>query len=203
MKKTSLMTKILVALVAGVVLGMILYPMRELPFVKTYVVGFFFNLLGDGFIRAIRMVVVPLVFCSITVGAAGMEDVAKLGRIGIKIVCLYLFTTAVAIILALVIANLTNPGLGLNASELTATTVTVGQNVPFLQTLLNIIPINPAEAMAKGEILAIILFALVFGISMALVGEKANKVREILMECNTIMLKLVEIVMILAPYGVF
>ena len=82
--KYSLTTKIFIALVLGIITGLLVYPVKDNPYVSKYVIGFVFNLLGNGFIRAIRMVVVPLVFFSLIVGAAGIEDVAKLGRIGIK-----------------------------------------------------------------------------------------------------------------------
>ncbi|MEG0069920.1 MAG: cation:dicarboxylase symporter family transporter, partial [Cetobacterium sp.] len=101
MKKLSLTSKIFLALILGVVSGLALHPFREAFFVKNYVIDFLFNFLGTGFIRAIRMIVVPLVFCSLTVGAAGIEDIKKLGRVGIKTMVFYLGTTAVAITLAL------------------------------------------------------------------------------------------------------
>ncbi|MGL4391982.1 MAG: dicarboxylate/amino acid:cation symporter, partial [Fusobacteriaceae bacterium] len=190
-------------LILGVIVGLILYPMRENLFVKTYLIGFLFSFVGEGFIRAIRMVVVPLIFCSLSVGAAGMEDVAKLGRVGIKIISFYLVTTAIAIILALGFANLTNPGLGLDISQVTKGAVTVTEQTSFTKTLLNLIPVNPVEAMSKGDMLPIIFFALFFGVAMAALGEKASHMRNVLTDANGIVLKIVEIIMLFAPFGVF
>ena len=113
-KKLNLTTKIFIALILGVITGLILHPMKDNPFVSKYLLNFVFNLLGNGFVRAIRMVVVPLVLCSLVIGAAGIEDVTKLGRIGVKTLIFYLSTTAFAVILALVGGNIINPGRGVN-----------------------------------------------------------------------------------------
>ena len=89
-KKLNLTTKIFIALILGVITGLILHPMKDNPFVSKYLLNFVFNLLGNGFVRAIRMVVVPLVLCSLVIGAAGIEDVTKLGRIGVKTLIFYI-----------------------------------------------------------------------------------------------------------------
>ncbi|WP_297597700.1 dicarboxylate/amino acid:cation symporter [uncultured Cetobacterium sp.] len=203
MKKVNLTSKIFLALILGVVSGLALHPFREAFFVKNYVIDFLFNFLGTGFIRAIRMIVVPLVFCSLTVGAAGIEDIKKLGRVGIKTVAFYLGTTAVAITLALGVGSLLNPGKGVNLSEIAVGEVTVNQSKPFVDILLGMIPINPIEALAKGDMLQIIVFAILCGVAMAILGDKVSTVRKGMEELNNIILKVVEIIMKLAPLGVF
>lgn len=201
--KVTLTTKIFIALILGIITGLALYPVKENPFVSKYIINFFFSFLGNGFIRAIRMVVVPLVFCSLVVGAAGIEDVAKLGRIGIKTLIFYLSTTAFAIILALAGGNIINPGKGVNIASLSASTITVNQTKPFVDILLDMIPVNPVEAMANGNMLQIIVFAILVGISLSLLGEKTTRLKKLFEEGNALSLKLVEIIMIIAPYGVY
>ena len=201
--KVTLTTKIFIALILGIITGLALYPVKDNPFVSKYIINFFFSFLGSGFIRAIRMVVVPLVFCSLVVGAAGIEDVAKLGRIGIKTLTFYLSTTAFAIILALVGGNIINPGKGVNIGSLTTSTVTVNQTKPFVDILLDMIPVNPIEAMANGNMLQIIVFAILVGISLSLLGEKTARLKKLFEEGNALSLKLVEIIMLIAPYGVY
>ena len=96
-KKLNLTTKIFIALILGVITGLLLHPVKDNIFVDKYLLNFVFNILGNGFIRAIRMIVVPLVLCSLVIGAAGIEDVTKLGRIGVKTLVFYLSTTAFAV----------------------------------------------------------------------------------------------------------
>ena len=128
-KKFNLTTKIFIALILGIVTGLILHPFKDNPIINNYVLNFVFNLLGNGFIRAIRMVVVPLVLCSLVVGSAGIEDVTKLGRIGIKTLTFYLITTAFAVILSLVGGNIINPGKGVNIGEIAVTKINVAQTL--------------------------------------------------------------------------
>ena len=158
---------------------MILHPMKDNPFVSKYLLNFVFNLLGNGFVRAIRMVVVPLVLCSLVIGAAGIEDVTKLGRIGVKTLIFYLSTTAFAVILALVGGNIINPGRGVNIGDIAVSQVTVSETKPFVDILLDMIPINPAEAMATGNMLQIIVFAILVGVALSLLGDKASNIKKV------------------------
>ena len=202
-KKINLTTKIFIALVLGITTGLVLHPIKDNPFVSKYIIDFVFNLLGNGFIRAIRMVVVPLVLCSLVVGSAGIEDVAKLGRIGIKTLVFYLSTTAFAVVLALVGGNIINPGKGVNIGEIAVSKVTVSETKPFVDILLDMIPINPVEAMATGNMLQIIVFAILVGVALSLLGDKASNVKRIFEEGNNLSLKLVEMIMVIAPFGVY
>ncbi|WP_300342890.1 MULTISPECIES: dicarboxylate/amino acid:cation symporter [unclassified Fusobacterium] len=202
-KKINLTTKIFIALILGIITGLVLHPLKDNVIVNNYIVNFVFNLLGNGFIRAIRMVVVPLVLCSLVIGAAGIEDVTKLGRIGIKTLTFYLSTTAVAVVLALVGGNIINPGRGVNIGEIATSEVTIAKTKPFVDILLDMIPINPAEAMANGNMLQIIVFAILVGIAISLLGSKADNIKRIFEEGNALSLKLVEMIMIFAPLGVY
>lgn len=202
-KKINLTTKIFIALVLGVITGLILHPMKENLMVEKYLLNFIFNFLGNGFVRAIRMVVVPLVLCSLVMGSAGIEDVTKLGRIGIKTLVFYLSTTAFAVVLALVGGNIINPGKGIQLENIATTAVKTPETKPFVDILLDMIPINPIEALATGNMLQIIVFAILLGVALSLLGEKASNVKKLFEEGNTISLKLVELIMKLAPFGVY
>ena len=202
-KKMNLTTKIFIALILGVVTGLILHPMKENPMVEKYLLNFIFNFLGNGFVRAIRMVVVPLVLCSLVMGSAGIEDVTKLGRIGIKTLAFYLSTTAFAVVLALVGGNIINPGKGIQLENIATTAVKTPETKPFVDILLDMIPINPIEALATGNMLQIIVFAILLGVALSLLGEKASNVKKLFEEGNGISLKLVELIMKLAPLGVY
>lgn len=202
-KKMNLTTKIFIALILGVVTGLILHPIKENPMVEKYLLNFIFNFLGNGFVRAIRMVVVPLVLCSLVMGSAGIEDVTKLGRIGIKTLAFYLSTTAFAVVLALVGGNIINPGKGIQLENIATTAVKTPETKPFVDILLDMIPINPIEALATGNMLQIIVFAILLGVALSLLGEKASNVKKLFEEGNSVSLKLVELIMKLAPLGVY
>lgn len=202
-KKMNLTTKIFIALILGVVTGLILHPIKENPMVEKYLLNFIFNFLGNGFVRAIRMVVVPLVLCSLVMGSAGIEDVTKLGRIGIKTLAFYLSTTAFAVVLALVGGNIINPGKGIQLENIATTAVKTPETKPFVDILLDMIPINPIEALATGNMLQIIVFAILLGVTLSLLGEKASNVKKLFEEGNSVSLKLVELIMKLAPLGVY
>lgn len=187
----ALWHKILIGMVLGVIAGAILGPNAEV-----------LKPIGTLFINAIKMLIVPLIFCSLVVGVTSLEDTRKMGRIGMKSVALYLGTTAVAITIGLTLAAVFMPGAGLNmAVEAGAA---AGKDAPpLVQTLLNIIPKNPINALASGNILQIIAFAIGLGIALTLVGEKAKPAIAVFDSLAEAMYKLTEMVMKLAPYGVF
>lgn len=199
----SLTAKIFTGLILGLVCGLVLYPVKEIAFVNDWLINFGFNLVGKIFINAIKMMVVPLVFVSLVVGASSMGDIKKLGRVGGKIMGLYLVTTAAAITLAITLAVVINPGLGLDMSSLAKGEYTIKDPVPLVDVFSNMVPTNPIASMASADMLQIIVFAILFGTAMTLVGARSNKVRAFFEEINDINLKVVEMIMQLAPYGVF
>ncbi|MCD5414150.1 MAG: dicarboxylate/amino acid:cation symporter [Clostridiales bacterium] len=201
-KQYGLTTKIFFGLIAGLITGLILYQFNEIPFVKNIIIGFFFELVGDAFINSIRMMIVPLVFVSLTVGAASIGSIAKLGRIGTKTVAFYLVTTAIAIGIAILIATIVQPGIGADI-PLGEAAYEARQSPPFVDVLVNMIPRNPIKAMAEGRMLQIIVFAILTGTGLTVLGEKAKKVTELFEQLNTLVLKLVELIMYIAPFGVF
>lgn len=203
MKKLNLTNRIFIGLISGIILGIILHNFAEIPFIKTYVIDFVFHFMGNIFIRSIRMLVIPLVIFSLILGASGIEDISKLGRIGIKTLIFYLGTTSIAIIISLFVGNFINPGLGVKLSAIENTPITISQSKSFVQILLGMIPVNPIESMAKGEMLSIITFSIIIGVAISLLNDKIPVVKKIISELNIINLKLVEMVMLLAPFGVF
>ncbi|AKJ91211.1 dicarboxylate/amino acid:cation symporter [Clostridium botulinum] len=200
-KKKSLTFKILFALFLGISFGLIsnLFLPQN---INNSLSKWFLVPMGNVFLRGIKMLVVPLVLFSIICGAASVGDVKKLGRVGGKIFIYYIITTAFATTIALFMANILKPGVGvkLKASKEIVKTA----SPPFIMDMLiNMIPSNPIEAMVKGDMLQIIVFALIFGISITLVGDKAKNLLNIFEEVNNVLLKMIDAIMIVAPLGVF
>lgn len=204
-KKIGLTTVILISLLIGAITGSIFHYYVPAGYVRdTVFVNGIFYVIGNGFIRLMQMLVVPLVFCSLVCGSMAMGDTKSLGKIGIKTIIFYLFTTAVAITLALSIASLFDPGKGLDVTSLKSTGETAtAEATSFADTLLNIIPKNPIEAMAQGNMLQIIIFALIVGVLLAKRGEKADTVSQFISQFNDVMMDMTMAVMKLAPFGVF
>lgn len=203
MKQMTLTTKIFIGLITGIVLGLILHPIREVPFVAEYVVGFFLKLGGSVFINAIKMLVVPLVFISLTVGSSAMGDIKKLGRIGVKTLGFYLFTTAIAIIIALTLANIIDPGAGLSPDSIEKTSKTIKASKSFVDVLIDIVPSNPIASMAKGNMLQIIFFALLTGMGITVLGDRVTALKEGFNQANDLILEMLNLIMKVAPFGVF
>jgi len=157
--------------------------------------------IGSFFVNTIKMLIVPLVFCSIIVGITSMQDTSKMGRIGFKAVMFYLISTAVAITIGLILGNVLQPGAGLG---LVAQQVEVVKATPSLaDTLVALVPTNPVSALAQGHILQIIVFAVALGVSLTLIGEKGKPAVAVFESLAEAMYKLTDLVMKLAPYGVF
>lgn len=203
-KKIGLTTKIFISLISGALLGIVLYYLvPESAFVDTFLTNGVFYVVGNGFLRLMQMLVVPLVFCSLICGSMSMGDSKTIGKVGIKTVVFYIATTAAAISVALLIASVINPGVGLNMNEIQAVEQTVAERTSFADTLLNFIPTNPINALAQGNMLQIIVFALFIGVILAKLGESASTVANFFSQFNDIMMQMTVIVMKVAPYGVF
>ncbi len=202
MKKMSLTTKIFIGMLLGIVFGIALSYVKDVPFVDKTVIGFFLVLIGSIFVSLIKMMVVPLVFVSLTCGAAQIGDIKKLGRVGIRTLAFYLATTAIAISIALSVATFVQPGsfMTLGAQELT---FEAKEAPPLVQVFIDMIPTNPVKSMADANMLQIIVFALFTGTAITMLGDKAKSVKALFEEVNEIILKIVMIVMYFAPIGVF
>lgn len=203
MKNLKLIHKVFIGLVSGIIVGAFLYPMKENPIVSKYIVSGLFEFLGQGFLRLVKMIIVPLVFASLVTGTAAMNDVKKLGRIGIKTLAFFMGTTAIGIIAAIVGANILKPGAGIVLENVQQTQFVAKEADSFVKVLLNIIPTNPIEALVKGEMLQVIFFAVMTGFVITILGEKAKRLQGIFEEVNNLMLKMVSLIMELAPFGIF
>lgn len=157
--------------------------------------------LGDLFIRLIRMLIVPIVFFTVISGVASMGDPSKLGSLGIKTVLLFLATSIVAISIGVVLAVIMQPGVGADLSN--AVPGTVQEAVPISERLMSIIPANPIAALAEGNVLATIFFAVLLGIGLIAVGESARPVTDLLDVGVAVVLRITGWVLEVAPFGVF
>ena len=202
----ELTIRILIAMVVGIVIGLTtqFFELPENSFLFTY----FFNGLieagGQIFVISLKMVVVPLVFISLTNGAASLGASGSVGRLGGKTIGFYLLTTAVAVSTALLVALVVNPGLGSSDNgNVSVQTYTPAEAPSVIDTLINIFPSNPIAAMAEGKMLQVIVFALFLGIAISKSGESGKKISEIFENANEILMKLIMMIVSLAPYGVF
>ena len=203
LKKISLGNWILIGMILGLIAGLILNFYVTDPFIKDIVLmNNIFYLGGTGFIRLMKMLVVPLVFFSIVVGVASISDVRKIGKIGGTTILIYLITTAIAVTIALMIGMMFKPGLGLHLVNIAQTSnVTVNQTIT--DTVLNIIPENPFSSLATGDMLPVIIFGLLVGIILAKLRQETDVVNKFFTQGNTIMMEMTSIVMKFAPIGVF
>lgn len=194
-KRLPLSIKILIGLVLGIIVGLLLNGQAE--FANTYI-----KPIGTLFLNMIKLIIVPLVFSSLITGVGSLGDVAKIGRIGGKTFVYYLCTTAFAITIGLLFANILNVGAGfvINSSNLKTET----QDVPnFIDIVVNIIPSNPLKSLVEGEMLQIIAFALILGSGLLAIGEKGEIVFKFFDSIAEAMYKITSVIMKFAPYGVF
>ena len=194
------------ALILGAMFGIILHYAVPSSHIKDDIlVEGVLYIVGQGFIRLMKMLVVPLVFCSIVCGSMSIGDTKKLGTVGVRTLAFYLTTTALAICVALTMGNILNPGVGLDMTAISAnaTEVQTMEATSMASTILNIIPDNPIGALATGNMLQIIVFALIIGVILAKLGEKTETVANFFSQFNDIMMEMTMMVMNLAPIGVF
>jgi len=196
----KLATKIIIGLVLGAIVGLILNIVS--PDLFTTLNTWLFTPLGKIFLNLINMLVVPIVFFSITLGVAGLGDPKKLGRIGAKTISYFLMTTAIAIIIGLTLASIIQPG-NVGNFETEGVTFEAGEAPSTTDTLLNIIPTNPIKAFAEGNMLQIIAFSIFIGFGITMLGKKANSLLTVVEQGNDLMMYLVNMVMKFAPYGTF
>ncbi|WP_219701525.1 dicarboxylate/amino acid:cation symporter [Marinomonas lutimaris] len=196
--------KVLLGMLLGIVVGLVLNLTglnADGTWANSYLTDGLFKVVGTMFVNALKMLVVPLVFFSLVCGVCGIGDIKLLGRIGSKSFILYLVTTAIAIAAALTIATAFGIGEGMNAES--SVTFTGKDSPPLSTVLINIVPSNPISAMAQGDMLPVIFFSIMFGVSILMVGQKAKVVSDFIESLNDIMMKMVTIIMEVAPYAVF
>jgi len=192
MKKLGLTSKIFIGFALGIILGLIFK--EKVLILKP---------LGDIFLTLIKMIVVPLVFCSITSGVASIGDINRLKRIGSRTVIYFVVTTMLAGIIGLLIANFVQPGAGVDLNMIQASSKFQAKEMPTLaKTLLDMFPSNPIKSMVDGNLMQIIVFSLFLGVSLTMLGEKGKKVIDLFNSGTEAMYKMTAIVMEFSPIGV-
>lgn len=198
----DLTLRILFGMIAGAIVGIILQLFPESWNVNAYITDGILNVGGTIFINFMKMLVVPIVLVSLTCGICSLDDIKRIGSVGWKSLILFIITTVIAIILALIFANLFNLGVGEHLN--TAVSNIKPGNVPTLtDMLLNIVPANPIKAMADGDMLQIIVFAVLLGIAINISGNSGKRVVDLLKDFNTVIMRMIMMLMNFAPYGVF
>ncbi|MCZ6501988.1 MAG: dicarboxylate/amino acid:cation symporter [Gammaproteobacteria bacterium] len=203
MDRGKLTRNILLGMTFGFVLGSVVHMIAPADdgMTMVYFINGLFDIGGKMFIASLKLLVVPLVFVSLVCGASNLSDGSSMGRIGIKTLGLYLITTAIAVSLALIVATTINPGEGIN---LAAQSEFVAKDSPSIkQVLINIVPTNPIKAMAEGNMLQVIVFAILVGVAINKCGEPGQRVRATLNDWNAVIMRLIMMLMMVAPIGVF
>lgn len=202
----SLTKQIMIAMIAAIVLGTLTEQLAQnwpafQHVIQVGLIDGLFWLIGKVFIASLKLLVVPLVLVSLICGAASLGGGAQLGRMGTKTIVLYLITTAVAITLAMLAAYIIQPGVGANLES--TSEFAVKESKPLMQVLADIFPTNPISAMADGNMLQIIVFALLLGVALNHSGDAGQRIKGNFEDWNEVVMKLITMLMKLAPYGVF
>ncbi|MEM7542980.1 MAG: dicarboxylate/amino acid:cation symporter [Pseudomonadota bacterium] len=199
----NLTQKIMIAMIAGLALGIAINAVAsDIAWVSRLIIDGLFYVVGTIFISLLKMLVVPLVFVSLVSGVTSLGNLATLGRMSAKAIGLYLMTTMIAISIALGLAVTVSPGSGFDLSD--DKVEFAGRDAPPLsEVIIDMVPSNPVAAMADGNMLQIIVFALMFGIAITMSGERGKQVLALFKDLDAVIMKMVEIVMYFAPYGVF
>ncbi|TCO74650.1 dicarboxylate/amino acid:cation symporter [Chromatocurvus halotolerans] len=205
----TLTTRILIAMVGGILVGSLLNLMVSgsgisetlRAGIQDMLIGGVFDVVGQIFIASLKLLVVPLVLVSLICGASSLGDSARMGPIAGKTLLLYLMTTAIAVTVALFAAVIIGPGT--HVSLETNAVFEATSPPPLKEVLINIFPSNPVQAMAEGEMLQIIVFALLFGYAISHAGEAGRRIASFFTDVEKVVMRMVAILMSLAPYGVF
>ncbi|MDN2661950.1 dicarboxylate/amino acid:cation symporter [Psychromonas sp. 14N.309.X.WAT.B.A12] len=201
-QKMSLTKKVLIGMGIGILTGFLIRSvLADVDFVQDYIVNGLFYVGGKIFIATLKMLVVPLIFISLVCGTSSLKDMSTLGRLGGKTLAFYMATTAIAITLAIFMANIFEPGVGVDLAQ--ATTYATKDAPSLGDVIINMFPTNPINAMAAGNTLQIIVFAILFGIAISASGSAGQRISAIFFDLNTVIMKLVVMLMKIAPYGVF
>lgn len=186
----KLWKKMLAGIVLGIITGVVLGPKAQL-----------LKPVGTVFLGLLNMLVVLLVFSSMTVAVTSFTDMHKLGRVGLKTILLYFGTTIIAILFGLVAAKLMHPGAGLGLNH--GTSIKIDETPEILNVFLNLVPSNPIGSLASGNILQIIVFAIFLGLGINFAGEKGKPLARLIESLSEVMIAMTGLVMKLAPYGMF
>ncbi|MGC1508788.1 dicarboxylate/amino acid:cation symporter [Ketobacter sp.] len=208
-KKDTLTIRIFLGLILGFGIGVLMFYLNHhFPdttfshFNDTYLINGVFHVVGKIFVNLLKLMIVPLVLVSLVCGVIASGESKSLGRLGTKTFLLYLLTTAIAITLAIIVASVVDPGAGISL-DTNYEHFKLAERPPLVQVLIDIFPSNPFSAMAEGNMLQVIVFAILVGIALNNTGESGKRIGAIFEDMNIIVMKLVELIMRLAPYGVF
>ncbi|AMQ04528.1 MULTISPECIES: C4-dicarboxylate transporter DctP [Sporosarcina] len=193
----NLTVQVVIAIVIGVVVGLV-WPN----------VGKEMKPLGDTFINAVKMVIAPIIFLTIVLGIAKMGDMKKVGKVGGKALIYFEVVTTLALVIGLIVVNLVKPGAGLNYNELekgdvSKYTAEGGQSINWIEFVTQIVPSNMVDAFAKGDILQVLFFSILFGVGLAALGEKGKLVIEFMDKLSLVFFKIIGYIMRAAPIGAF
>jgi len=203
-KKMHMTTKILIWMGAGLITGSLINTFAaNIAWIQDYLVNGLFHVMGAMFINLLKMLVVPLVTFSLICGVCGIGDINKLGRVGGKAFALFMLTTALAITLAIAVSSIFAPGEGFELAQATTSNFTAPVSPPLTQVFIDLIPSNPIAAYAEGNMLQIIFFTILFAVCILMVGETGKPIIDTCERLNEVMMKVVNVVMQLAPYGIF
>tara|TARA_A200000113_G_scaffold187710_1_gene175224 strand:+ start:2775 stop:4028 length:1254 start_codon:yes stop_codon:yes gene_type:complete len=201
----QLSTKILVGMSAGIIVGLLFNALGgsdpDESVLITWIVENIFDVIGKIFVVSLKLLVVPLVFFSLVCGSASMGEDIKMGQVAIKTILLYLLTTAIAVSIALLVANIVDPGVGINTGTIDSFEVKTAPSVK--EVLIGIFPDNPFRAMVDGNMLQIIVFAILVGVAILKTGDPGKTVLRGCVLINEVIMKMVFMLINLAPYGVF
>ena len=201
MNSKNLTRNILIGMTLGAIVGIIINIVGPDTSGLSVLVKDIFPLVGSIFVRSLQLLVVPLVLLSLICGTSALDDVRRLGRIGFKTVAFYMATTAIAISIAISLAVIFKPGSGMQLDY--ETNFVAKESPPLTDVILNIFPKNPFAAMAEGNMLQVIVFAILFGLAATLVGPPGRRVIALANDLNDIVMKLVMLLLMAAPFGVF
>ncbi len=198
---SKLTKKIIVAMMIGAVFGIGLNFLPKDSFMHVYFVHGILEVIGAVFIKSLKMLVVPMVFVSLVCGVCNLKDIKSLGRIGGRTLGFYLSTTAIAIAVAMTVAYLVDPGAGITIGS--ETTFQAKEAPPLVQVLIDIFPSNPVSAAAKGKMLQVIVFAVLFGLALATLNDQTKDVVKFFHQTEKVIMRIITFLMLIAPYGVF
>lgn len=201
-KASSLGKKSIIGLIAGLIIGAILCFVPASSFRDDFLIGTVFNIVGNGYLNLIKMTIAPFVFASLVMGISSATDVRQVGRIGSKILGIYIVTTMIASAFGIIGGMILKPGAGVNLGSFDLSTEYSQVETSVADVFLDFIPTNIVSSFANGKMIHIVVFAVFFGIAMSLLGEKAAPVKQFNESFANVMLKIVNIVMSLTPYGV-
>ena len=201
-KAMSLGKKSIIGLIAGLIIGAILCFVPASTFRDDFLIGTVFKIVGSGYLNLVKMTIVPFVFGSLVMGISSATDVRQVGRIGSKILGIYVVTTVLASAFGIIGGMILKPGAGVNLGAFDLSTEYSQVQTSVANVFLDFIPTNVVSSFANGKMIHIVVFAVFFGIAMSLIGEKAEPVRKFNESFTNVMLKIVNIVMSLTPYGV-